>query len=139
MGTVAMRGRLVRVSVTGPAAGDGRSGHEGLAFEHALDAREVLRRGVHFPALPEEDHDLGARVPLEMDVGRRADVLAPSVLGRGQSFHYVRGRVSVQEADHAERVRLGVGERAVGEFLADQRPDGVRTARAVAFGNPLVE
>jgi hypothetical protein len=130
---------VVRVAVAGPAPCDRRGRHQRAPFEHALDAAEVLGRLVDLAPLPEEDDDLGARLALEVDVGRRADVLSPAVLGRGETPQDVRRLVAVEEGDHAERVGVGVGEGPIGELLTDQGPEGVGTARTVPLEDPMVE
>jgi len=129
----------VRVSVAGPAARDGGRGDQGLPFEHPFHPAEVLGGGVDLAPFPEQHDDLRARIPLEVDVRGRADVIAPAMLRRGQSLHHVRGRVAVEEGDHAERVGVGVSERTFGELLSNERAQRVRTARAVPLGDPTVE
>ena len=123
----------------GPTAGDGGGRDEVPALQYALHPAQVLGRPVDLSTTTEQHHDLRARVPLEVDMGRRADVVPPPVLLGGQPPEDVRRRVSVEKGDDPEGVRVGVRERAIGELLADQRPDGVRPAGTVPLRDPPVE
>lgn len=129
----------MRVTVPRPPSRHRRRRDDRAPLKDPFHASEVLGGFVDLPALPEEDRDLGARIPFEMDVGGRPDVVAPAVLRRGQSGQDVRRLVPVEEGDDPERIGLRVGERPVRQFLADERPDRVGTARAIAFLHPPVE
>jgi hypothetical protein len=74
-----------------------------------------------------------------MHVCRGPDVLAPAVFGGGETPKDVRGVMSIEERDDAKGVGVRVRKSAVRELLADQRPDRVRSARAVPLAYPGIE
>lgn len=123
----------------GSATRHRRSRHERTPFQHPLHAAQVLGRAVDLSALSQKDHDLGARLPLQVNVGGGSDVLPPTMLGRGESPENVRGFVTVQQGDDPQSICVGVSQRTVGELRADECPDRVRATRTVPLLDPMIE
>jgi hypothetical protein len=139
MGTRLSPREFVRVTVPGPAPRDRRCRDDRTPLEDALHTSQVLRGLVDLATLSEEHDDLRTRVPLEVNVGSRPDVIPPPMFGGGQSTQDIGGLVAVEERNDPEGVRIGVGEGPVGELLADESPDRVGAARAVPLPDPPVE
>jgi len=127
------------VTVARSTPRDRRGGDERFSFQYALDPAKVLGGLVDLAAPAEQNDDLRAGIPFEVHVCGRTDVFAPAMLGHGEPPENVRRRVSIQQGDDPQGVRLGVREGTVGELFADQGPERIRAAGTVPFLDPMIE
>jgi hypothetical protein len=98
------------VVMPAPSPGRPRRREKEVALANPLNPAKVLGGAFDLSPMTGEDHDLQADVALQMDVARRPDVLAPTVLGRGQTTLDVGGPVVVQHHHRPNRIRIGVVE-----------------------------
>lgn len=129
----------VGMMMAGPTPRRAGGGQQEIPLADALDAPEVLRRPLDFPAVSGEDHDLEANVPFEVDMTGRADVLPPTMLGGREAPLDVGRPMVVQDHDGANRVRIGVPQGGRRCRAPDEEPDRVRPAPRVALLHPPVE
>ncbi len=134
-------GSAVRVRVPVPRATTGDAGcrEEVVALIDPLHATKVFGGPFQFASFSNEDHDLEAGFPLQVNVARGSNMFSPLVLSRREATLNHRDTMIVEHHDGAYGIGLRVRERVFGKFFPDKEPDSLGAAPGIPTLNPSIE